>query len=75
MHPYIGMIFRVRRSPFTGESAGKNDIPSAVCVAIGPAGSSVSEGEYAFVAAYLRLPDGSHIEVELRNLVGPLESA
>lgn len=72
-HPYIGRTFRVQQHPYHGENAGTNDIPRAVCVFIAQAGSTATEDGCGYAAAYMRLPDGTHKEVYLTDLVGPLD--
>ena len=72
-HPYIGRTFRVLQHPYRGENAGTNDIPAAVCVFIAQAGSTATEDGCGYAAAYMRLPDGTHKEVYLTDLVGPLD--
>lgn len=72
-HPYIGRTFRVQQYPYKGDDAGKNDIPRAVCVFIAQAGSTATEDGCGYAAAYMRLPDGTHKEVFLTDLVGPID--
>lgn len=74
-HPYVGLHGIVKRNPYIGPGAGKNDYTGTV-VAIGQGGTTADDGEVAYIAVVVirdvptvGIGGGVHSECELPDFI------